>query len=309
MGDIGFDQRIAAVRRFNRFYTQRIGVLNDGLLGSPYSLTEVRILYELAHRDKPTASELAKQLGLDAGHLSRTLSAFKEQGLIRKAPSKEDGRRSFLSLTGRGKAAFAPLNAKSQQEIGVMLGKLSAAEQQRLVEALHTVEELLGAERDQSPPFVLRPQQPGDLGWVVSRHGVLYAQEYGWDEQFEGLVASIVSQFIQRFDAKRERCWIAERGGENVGCVFLVKKAKTVAQLRLLLVEPSARGLGIGSHLVAECIRFARQAGYRKVELWTNSVLKAARRIYERAGFCLVREDPHHSFGHDLVGQTWELMF
>ena len=302
------DQRIAAVRHFNRFYTQKIGALNEGLLGSPYSLTEVRILYELAHRDQPTASELAKQLGLDAGYLSRTLSAFQERGLIKKAPSKEDARRSLLSLSDRGKKAFAPLNAKSQREVGAMLGKLSMPEQERLVEALQTVEELLGVERERNPPIVLRPHQPGDIGWVVQRHGALYAQEYGWDEQFEGLVASIVSQFIERYDAKRERCWIAERGGENVGCVFLVKKAKKVAQLRLLLVEPSARGLGVGSQLVGECIRFARQAGYSKIELWTNSVLRAARRIYERAGFQLVREDPHHSFGHDLVGQTWELI-
>jgi DNA-binding MarR family transcriptional regulator/N-acetylglutamate synthase-like GNAT family acetyltransferase len=307
MGEIGFNGRVTAVRRFNRFYTQKIGVLKEGLLGSPYSLTEVRLLYELAHGEKPTASELAKQLGLDAGYLSRILSAFKERGLIKKARSKEDGRRSLLSLSGRGKAAFAPLNARSEEEIGTMLGKLSAAEQERLVEALHTVEELLGADREQNHPFLLRPQQSGDLGWVVQRHGFLYAQEYGWDEQFEALVASIVAKFVQRYDAKRERCWVAVRGGDNVGCVFLVKKAKTVAQLRLLLVEPTARGLGIGSHLVAECIRFARQAGYRKVELWTNSVLKAARRIYERAGFHLVREHPHHSFGHDLVGQTWEL--
>ena len=307
MGDIRFNGRVTAVRRFNRFYTQKIGVLQEGLLGSPYSLTEVRLLYELANGEKPTASELAKRLGLDAGYLSRILSAFKERGLIKKARSKEDGRRSFLSLSGRGKAAFAPLNARSQEETGAMLAKLSAAEQERLVEALRAVEELLGADREQSLPLLFRPHQSGDLGWVVQRHGVLYAQEYGWDEQFEALVASIVSKFVQRYDAKRERCWIAVRGGENVGCVFLVKKAKRVAQLRLLLVEPSARGLGIGSQLVAECVRFARQAGYRKVELWTNSVLKAARRIYESAGFHMVREDPHHSFGHDLVGQTWEL--
>src|SRR5262249_18329018 len=212
-----------------------------------------------------------------------------------------------LSLSEQGKKAFAPLNAKSHQEIGAMLGKLSKPEQERLVEALHTVEELLGAERERDLPILLRPQQPGDLGWVVQRHGALYAQEYRWNEQFEGLIASIVSEFIRRYDPKRERCWIAERGGENLGCVFLVKKAKNVGQLRLLLVEPSARGLGIGSQLVGECIRFARQAGYSKIVLWTNSVLKAARRIYEGAGFQLVSEEPHHSFGHDLVGQTFEL--
>jgi len=307
MADIGFDQRIGVVRRFNRFYTQKIGVLNEGLMGSAYSLSEGRVLYELANRAKPSASDLAKQLGLDSGYLSRVLSAFEQRGLIKKAPSKDDGRRTFLSLTARGKAAFAPLNARSQQEVGAILGKLPATEQERLVEAFQTIEELLGAEREQSIPFVLRHHQPGDMGWVVQRHGVLYAQEYQWDEKFEALVASIVAKFIQQYDAKRERCWIAERGGGNVGSVFLVKKSKTVAQLRLLIVEPSARGFGIGSRLVAECVRFARQTGYRKVELWTNNVLKAARRIYERAGFSLVREKRHRSFGHTLVGQTWEL--
>ena len=307
MTDICFDQRIRAVRHFNRLYTQKIGVLSNGLLGSAYSLTEVRLLYELAHTDKPTASELAKQLGLDAGYLSRILSAFEKRGLIKKATSKNDGRRSFLSLTARGRAAFAPLNARSQQEIGAMLGKLPVVDQDRLVGALNTVEDLLGSEREPDFPLMLRPHQAGDMGWVVQRHGVLYAQEYQWDEQFEALVAGVVSKFIQGYDAKRERCWIAERGGENIGSIFLVKKSKTVAQLRLLLVEPSGRGLGVGSRLVAECVRFARQSGYRKIELWTNSVLKAARRIYERAGFRLIREESHHSFGQDLIGQTWEL--
>ena len=305
------DRRVEAVRRFNRFYTQQIGVLNEGLLRSPFSLTEVRVLYELAHREQPTAAELGKALGLDAGYLSRILRGFKKEGLIDSEPSEADGRQSLLSLTERGQDAFATLNARSYDEIGAMLGELSAAAQDRLIEAMHTIEGLLGAQPDHAKvdraPYVLRPHQPGDMGWVVHRHGVLYAQEYGWDEQFEALVASIVARFIQHYEPKQERCWIAERDGEIVGSVFLVKRSKTVGQLRLLLVEPSARGLGIGKRLVSECVRFARQVGYRKVTLWTNSVLHAARHIYEEAGFHLVREERHHSFGHDLIAQTWEL--
>jgi DNA-binding MarR family transcriptional regulator/GNAT superfamily N-acetyltransferase len=281
--------------------------LHEGLLRSPHSLTEARVLYELAQREKPTATELSRELGLDAGYLSRILHGFKKRRLIDKKASEADGRQSLLWLTEQGQEAFATLNARSRDEIGTMLSDLPAVEQSRLIEAMHTIEELLGAQPEQKAPYLLRPHHPGDMGWVVYRHGVLYSQEYGWDEQFEALVASIVAKFIQHYDPKQERCWIAEKDGENVGSVFLVKQSKTVAKLRLLLVEPKARGLGIGKHLVSECVRFARQVGYRKITLWTNSVLHAARHIYEETGFRLVHEEPHHSFGHDLIGETWEL--
>jgi len=307
MEETGIDRRVDAVRRFNRFYTQRIGVLHEGLLHSPFSLTEVRVMYELAHREGPTATELSKDLALDAGYLSRILRDLDKRGLINKRASKTDGRQTHLRLTKKGQKQFATLNARSDEEVASMLGKLPASEQQRMVEAVHIIEEVLGAGFEHKTPYLLRPHQPGDMGWIVHRHGVLYSQEYGWDEQFEALAAEIVAEFIRNYDAKRERCWIAEKDGDIVGCVFLVRKSKTIAKLRLLLVEPSARGLGIGQRLVAECIRFARQAGYKKITLWTNSVLHAARHIYEEAGFHLIKEEKHHSFGHDLVGQTWEL--
>jgi DNA-binding MarR family transcriptional regulator/GNAT superfamily N-acetyltransferase len=308
MAETDLDRRVAAMRRFNRFYTRQIGVLQEGLLGSPFSLTEVRVLYELAHRENPTATDLARALGLDAGYLSRILRGFQRRGLIAKTPSRADGRETLLSLTKKGHRTFAPLDARSSAEIGAILRRLSPDGETRLVEAMRTIEGLLGGvEPEHQTPFLLRPHQPGDMGWVVHRHGVLYAQEYGWDERFEALVADIVATFIRNFDPKRERCWIAERDGEIVGSVFLVKQSKTVAKLRLLLVEPKARGLGLGRRLVSECKRFARQTGYRKIVLWTNSVLRAARRIYEEAGYRLVHEERHHSFGHDLIGETWEL--
>jgi DNA-binding MarR family transcriptional regulator/N-acetylglutamate synthase-like GNAT family acetyltransferase len=265
------------------------------------------VIYELAHHEKTTATELSNELGLDAGYLSRLLRSFKKRGLIHKQPSQADGRQNFLSLTERGQEAFAMLNVRSRSEIGAMLSHFSAVDQNRLVKAMHTIEGLLGAQPERKVPYLLRPHQPGDMGWVVHRHGVLYAEEYGWDEQFEALVAGIVGKFVQHYNPKRERCWMAEMDGEIVGSVFLVTKSITVAQLRLLLVEPKARGLGIGTRLVSECVRFARQVGYRKIVLWTNSVLNAARHIYEEASFRLVDEEPHHSFGHDLIGQTWEL--
>jgi DNA-binding MarR family transcriptional regulator/GNAT superfamily N-acetyltransferase len=306
VGPETLDQRVAAVRRFSRFYTQKIGLLHEGYLGSPFSLAESRVLYELAHRDGATAAELSRDLGLDRGYLSRILRGFEKRRLLARAASKADGRRSHIALTERGRDAFAPLHARSRDEIGAMLGTLTETEQQRLVDAMRAIETALGAPAERKAPYMLRSHQPGDMGWVVHRHGVLYAQEYGWDERFEALVAEIVAKFIQRFDSKRERCWIAEKDGEIVGSVFLVRRSATVGQLRLLLVEPRARGLGVGSRLVSECIRFARQVGYRKVTLWTNSVLVAARRIYEGAGFRLVRSERHRSFGHDLVGETWE---
>lgn len=307
MADIDLDRRVEAVRRFNRFYTQQIGVLEEGLLKSPFSLAEARVIYELAHHERSTATELGAELGLDAGYLSRILGGFQRRGLIAKEQSEADGRRNILSLTEQGQEAFAKLNAASRREIAAMLGQLSGERQASLVEAMRTIEGLLGAQPERRVAYLLRPHQPGDMGWVVHRHGVLYAQEYGWDERFEALVAEIVAKFIQSYDPRRERCWLAEKDGENVGSVFLVKRSKTVAKLRLLLVEPRARGLGIGSRLVNECVRFARGAGYRKITLWTNSVLHAARHVYEKTGFRLVDEEPHHSFGHELIAETWEL--
>ncbi len=300
-------RRVEAVRRFNRFYTRRIGVLEEGLLQSPFSLTEVRVLYELAHRDKPAAGELGRDLGLDAGYLSRMLRSFEARGFIARVPSEADGRQQLLTLTERGRKAFAPLDERARQQVREMLREVPAAGQDRLVGAMRTVERLLGGEPARGAPFRLRTHRPGDMGWVIFRHGELYAEEYGWDERFEALVAEIVTQFMKKYDPKCERCWIAERDGERVGSVFLVKQSKQVAKLRLLLVEPSARGSGIGKRLVAECVRFARRCCYRTLTLWTNDVLHAARCIYEAAGFRLVREEPHQSFGHGLTGQTWEL--
>jgi len=308
MADLEFYRRIEAVRGFNRFYTQQIGVLQERLLRSPFSLAEGRLIYELAHRGKTTATELRTQLGLDAGYLSRLLQGLKERGLIDTQVSRADGRQNVLCLNEKGKKAFATIHVRSRNEIGGMLGKMSPSDQNRLVKAMDTIEELLGARPEPKAPYLLRPHQPGDMGWVVHRHGVIYSEEYRWDEQFEALVAGIVSKFIQKYDPKKERCWIAEKDGENVGSVFLVKRSTRIAKLRLLLVDPKARGLGIGNRLVDECVRFARQAGYRKIVLWTNHVLLAARHIYEKAGFRLVHEEPHHSFGHDLIGETWELV-
>ncbi len=300
------EQRVELARRFNRFYTRKIGVLHEGAYRSPFSLTEVRVLYELAHRDKPTATALGRELGLDAGYLSRILRGFERRGLVLKIRSAADARQSHLSLTAHGRKVFAPLNARSHDEVAVMLGGLSPAAQTRVIDAMRTIERLLGDPPEPSASFVLRPPQPGDLGWVVHRHGAVYAQEYGYNEQFEALVAEIVAHFVQRYDAKRERCWIAERDGELVGSVFLVARSKTVAQLRLLLVEPRARGSGLGTRLVDECVRFARQAGYRKIMLWTQSELVAARRLYQGAGFHVVRKERNSSFGKDLVSETWE---
>lgn len=307
MAQTELDRRVDAVRSFNRFYTKQIGVLQEGLLGSPFSLTEVRVLYELAHREQPTASELGRDLGLDPGYLSRMLRGFERRGFVVKARSKGDGRQSLLSLTARGRRAFCPLNARAHDEVAVMLRRLAAPDQDRVIAGMRTIETLLGDRTESRVPCLLRPHRPGDMGWIIHRHGVLYAKEYGWDATFEALVAEIAARFIQRFNAKRERCWIAEREGEIVGSVFLVEKSKTVGQLRLMYVEPEARGLGLGSRLADECVRFARQVGYRKVVLWTNSVLLAARHIYEKAGFRLIASEPHHSFGHDLIGETWEL--
>ena len=302
------EHNIEAVRRFNRFYTRQIGVLREGLLKSPFSLTEVRVLYEIAHRQHPTATELCRDLGIDPGYLSRILGGLEKRGMVSRSASAADARQSLLTLTTRGKQTFAKLDDRQNQEVATLLRHVSPTEQTRLVQAMQGIEKLLGAPPETKTPYILRPHQPGDMGWVVHRHGILYAQEYRYDERFEALVAEIVAEFIQSFDPKHERCWIAETEGEIVGSVFLVRKSKIVAKLRLLLVEPSARGLGIGKRLVGECVRFARQAGYKKIVLWTQSELKAARHIYEETGFQLVQEKPHQSWGRDnLVSETWQL--
>jgi DNA-binding MarR family transcriptional regulator/GNAT superfamily N-acetyltransferase len=301
------EKRIDAVRRFNRFFTRRIGVLREGLLHSPYSLTEARVLFEISHREEVTASDLWRELGLDPGYLSRVLGRLEQSGLVGRVRSETDGRRRLLSLTPEGKDAFSLLDNRSREEVAEMLGDLSEGDQRRLLEAMRTIESVLDRGFKFSEPFLLRPHEPGDMGWVVHRHGILYAMEYDWDERFEGLVARIVADFIDGYDPARERCWIAELNGERVGCVFVVKGGDTVAKLRLLLVEPGARGLGLGTRLVEECIRFARRSGYKTLTLWTNSVLDAARHIYQEQGFELVEEDAHHSFGHELVGENWEL--
>lgn len=298
---------IQAVRHFNRFYTRQIGVLNQGLLNSPYSLSEARVIYELAQRESSTATELGSELKLDPGYLSRILAGFQEKGLLLKEPSPQDGRQSILHLSPAGRQAFALLNERSSKEIEDMLQQLSTPEQLQMVKAMQIIENLLSVRRVSQPAYILRPPQPGDMGWVVSRHGALYAQEYQWDISFEGFVAKIAADFIQNYDPQKERGWIAEVAGENAACVFIMKKSAQVARLRMLLVEPRARGLGIGKRLVEECIRFARQSGYRKLTLWTNSCLLAARHIYQQAGFQLTESEAYHDFGQDLVGETWEL--
>lgn len=300
------DRRIEAVRHFNRFYTQKIGVLQEGLLKSPFSLSQLRVLYELAYRQHLTAAQLSNDLNLDRGYVSRILTDFEKRGLIERKLSSEDARQSLLALTRKGTDAFAPLNVRSHDEMAEMLSGLSPSQQRRLLESMMSIENLLNA-TDEKVSYILRPHQPGDMGWVIHRHGVLYAQEYGWDEQFEALVASICVKFLQKFDPKRERCWIAEKDGEIVGSVFLVKHTKNIAQLRMLYVEPFTRGMGIGRRLVDECIRFSRQTGYKQIILWTQSNLSAARRIYEATGFKIVKKEPHHSFGHDLVAEIWKL--
>jgi DNA-binding MarR family transcriptional regulator/GNAT superfamily N-acetyltransferase len=299
---------VERVRHFNRFYTRRIGVLREGLLDSPLSLTEARVLYELARRDKTTATEVRNELDLDAGYLSRILRGFRKRGWIKRTPASDDARRQLVSLTRSGRAAFEPLNARSNEEVRQLLKPLTPALQTGVVHAMQRIEAALEPTAAASGPYLLRTHRPGDMGWVVSRHGVLYSDEYRYDERFEALVAQIVSEFVQHLDPGRERCWIAEREGECVGSVFLVAKSKQVAKLRLLLVEPSARGLGIGKRLVEECVRFARQCRYRKLVLWTQSELRAARHLYELSGFRLAGSERHASWGRDdLVSETWEL--
>ena len=296
-----------AVRRFNRLYTRRIGVLREGLLGSPFSLTEVRVLYELAHRRRTTASDLVRDLGLDAGYVSRILRAFQRRRLIERRRAPEDARRSLVVLSAAGRKAFAPLEERSRSEVAALLATLPPDGQDRLLAAMRTIEELLGDGDAGRGAVVLRAHRPGDVGWVIHRHGALYAQERGYDAGFEALVARIGADFLRGFDPRHEHCWMAERDGQLLGSVFLVRRSKTVAQLRLLLVEPAARGLGVGRRLVEECVRFATRAGYRKIVLWTQNDLDAARHVYQGAGFRVVEEKKHHSFGQDLVAETWEM--
>jgi DNA-binding MarR family transcriptional regulator/N-acetylglutamate synthase-like GNAT family acetyltransferase len=301
------EERVAAVRQFNRLFTRQIGVLREGLLHSPYSLTEARIIFELAQRTDLTASDLCRELGLDAGYLSRLIAKLEQQGLIEKVRSETDGRQRYLRLTAEGEKAFALLDRRSRDEVAELLSDLSGGNQQRLLKAMDTIEGIFHKGLKYAEPFYLRQHESGDMGWVTHRHGVLYAEEYGWDEHFEALVAQIVADFINNYHPERERCWIAEMNGEIVGSVFVVQMSESEAKLRLLLVEPRARGLGLGTRLVEECIRFARKRGYQKLVLWTNDVLVEARHIYSKTGFKLVAQEAHHSYGHDLVGETWEL--
>lgn len=299
---------IQAVRNFNRFYTQRIGVL-DPYLGSDLSLTEVRVLYELAHRDQPTASELGRDLALDAGYLSRILRRFESKGWLARVPSVADARQSLLALTEAGHKVFAPLQQQSRDEAAALLATLGAGDRQQLVNAMGTVQRLLARATEPAPTrtIVLRDPKPGDMGWVVQQHGEIYASEYGWNSEFEAIVASIVSKYLKDFQPDSEKCWIAELDGERVGAVFVVRKTASVARLRMLILNRQARGLGLGGRLVDECIQFARSKGYKKMQLWTNSCLDAARALYAKRGFRLLRSEPYHAFGHDLVGETWEL--
>jgi len=303
--DVGAE-RVAEVRAFSRFYTDVIGLLREGLLDTPYSLTESRVLFELGHREATALSDLRQALDLDAGYLSRIVARFTADGLVTRERVADDGRRQTLRLTEQGRAAFALLDGRSADEVRTLLGRLGEDEQRRLLGAMRAIRETL-ADAPRGEAFVLRSPEPGDYGWVVSRHGALYAAEYGWDATFEALVARIVADFVDGHDPRRERVWIAEVDGVPVGCVFCVAKDDTTAQLRLLLVDPSARGMGIGGRLITECARFARRTGYTHLMLWTNDVLIDARRLYERAGFTLTEEERHVSFGHELVGQNWEL--
>jgi DNA-binding MarR family transcriptional regulator/GNAT superfamily N-acetyltransferase len=296
---------VAAVRHFNRFYTRRIGVLQDGMVQTPFSLAEARVLYELAHRDKLTAKDIGEALTIDQGYLSRILRNFSERGLVTRVPSAQDRRNHLLSLTTRGRIAFGKLDRRSERDVAALLGKLEAAEQARIIAAMNTIESLLMEPRERN--YLLRPHRAGDMGWVVAKHGELYPSEYGWDSRIEALTAEIVAAFLKNFDPAREHCWIAEVDGETAGSVFLVRDKDDVARIRLLIVDPKARGLGIGKRLVEECVRFARQAGYRKITLWTHAVLVAARDIYRKAGFTLVEEWVHDEFGKPEASETWEL--
>jgi DNA-binding MarR family transcriptional regulator/GNAT superfamily N-acetyltransferase len=305
------DQAIGAYRRFTRFYTRILGLLGEELLKGGRSLTEARVLYELGAAGRTSASEIAAELNLDPGYLSRVLRKLERERLLTRAPSPSDARHSVLRLTRKGKTTFAALDRFSNEQARGALERLSPLKCATVVRSMQAVEDALAAEEPSRAPFVLRPHRPGDMGWVVSRQSVLYAQEYGWDGTYEALAARVVVDFIENFDPRCDRCWIAERNGEPLGAIFLVRhpEQQGTAKLRLLHVEASARGMGLGRALVGECVAFARTAGYKKMTLWTQSILHAAHRIYQQAGFKLVGEEPHHSFGKDLIGQTWELEF
>ncbi|WP_395021259.1 GNAT family N-acetyltransferase [Dongia sp.] len=300
------ERDIAAVRRFNRFYTQKIGVLGEGWLKSPFTLTEARVLYELAHRAVPTAAELARDLGLDAGYLSRILASFEKKKLLKRTPSETDGRRYHLSLTDKGRKTFAPLDEVTRRDVAAILDPMPQAQRQRMVQAMDAIEAAMGT-GSEPEGYVLRAPKPGDISLVIARQARLYTEEYGWNGEFEIMANEIAMAFARSFDPKWERCWIVERGGEVVGSIFLVKQSEEIAKLRMLYVDAAARGLGLGKRLVEECVAQARAFGYKRMTLWTNDVLAAARHIYKAQGFKLVKEDRHHMFGKDLVGQTWEL--
>jgi DNA-binding MarR family transcriptional regulator/GNAT superfamily N-acetyltransferase len=307
MADQNLDRQISAVRAFNRFYTRKLGVLDQQLLKSPFSLSEARVLYELAHREELAAKEIGIELGLDPGYLSRIVQKFDEDGLITRKPLATDRRQYLLALTAKGRQASAKLERISQDDIGAMLAGLDGTQRASLVQAMGAIEHALEPPAQKPVGFLLRSHRPGDIGWVISSQAKAYAKEYGWDISYEALVAEICAQFIKSYDASREHCWIAEADGEPLGSIFLVKGSDDVAKLRLLLVEKKARGLGVGRALVEQCIRSAREMGYKKMTLWTQSILVAARGIYQAAGFRRVKEEPHHSFGVDLIGETWEL--
>ncbi len=306
MSQLDSEQEVAAVRAFNRFYTRKLGVLDQQLLKSPFSLSEARVLYELAHRKDLSAKEIGTELGLDAGYLSRIVQNFDEGGLITREPLPSDRRQYRLGLTAKGRQVFAKLERSMEDDVAAMLAKLPRDGKAHLIGAMAVIERLLTESGGSSPPAVLRGPRPGDMGWVVQSHGAFYAREYGFDSSFEGLVAEIAAKFLASFDASRERCWIADIEGTQVGSIFLVRHTDDVAKLRLLLVDPAGRGQGLGQRLVGECISFARQCGYRRITLWTQSILVAARKIYQEAGFKLVATEPHRSFGQDLIGETWE---
>lgn len=303
-----FQHRVNEVRQFNRFYTKQIGALTEHYLGSEFSLAETRVLYELAHREELTAKQLCTDLDLDAGYLSRILRAFEQRGLIKRVTSKLDARQQLIVMTAKGRKEFTPLERGAYKGIAELLQPLANEKQEEVMEAMKVIRTALGDDLPKNNSYVLRSPKPGDMGWVVYRHGTLYCQEYGWDERFEALVAGVVADYLRNHNPSKENCWIAEKDGKNVGSVFLVRESDQVAKLRLLIVEPDTRGMGIGARLVEECIRFAKQCGYKKMTLWTNSCLHAARKIYERCGFQLVEESPHDMFGENLIGQTWELV-
>jgi len=306
-----FDDRVAAVRSFNRFFTRQIGVLREGLLHSEYTLTEMRVLYELAHQGDQPAAALGRDLGLDRGYLSRILAKFESAGLVSKVPSATDGRSKLLHLTAQGRAVYEPLDRRSREEVGDLLARFGEADQLRMLDAMRTIQQMLDAESGlkYAQPFVLRSHRAGDMEWITRRHGAIYTEQQGWDDSFGTLVGEICADFERNFDPALEHCWIAEMAGQPVGSIALARDGEEgVGKLRLLLVEEQARGYGLGSRLVDECHRYARAAGYRKMRLWTTDQQTEARQIYRNKGYLLVAGEPVHAFGQDMVNETWELM-